>query len=352
MQRNVPIFDGAKWAGQFFSIHDALQDRPPTEYLVENILPAASLTIVYGAPGTFKTNLVMDLVMCCALERPWLSSDTFDGFITRPVSTLWVDQDTGPDLLHERFAASARGLWDHPDDAAKITLQYASHLDPPFNGSEDAPVHEIIKRAEAMGARIIVFDNLGTISGGLQENSSDMQLVTNRLRLIAVKTKAAVITIHHSAKNTENGVRSSRGHGSIDAAVDNAFYIEAAENALTLYQTKARRHKLPPFAALFEFEHRPGTKDFQTMKFIGVEPDLPPSYLKAKTFLLTHLANAKETTQSELIDALVGTKLAKHKARAILQTFEQAGFLKVQQGAHYRKLYSLGNVDAKISLLG
>ena len=37
-----------------FTLDDAYQDRAPVEYIVEGLIPAASVSTVYGSPGTLK----------------------------------------------------------------------------------------------------------------------------------------------------------------------------------------------------------------------------------------------------------------------------------------------------------
>jgi hypothetical protein len=346
------VFDGTKWNTQFYDANDALKERPPTEYIIQDILPAASLSIFYGAPGSGKTNIVMDLCACCALGKRWLTSDTFDGFETKRVPVLWVDVDCGANLLHERWGAVLRGHGKNEIQRRAVKLQYASFLDPAFVANNDASVNEIIARANKIGARIIVFDNLGNISGGMDENTSQMIQVVAHLRYIAERTNSAVVVIHHVAKNSDTPRRSSRGHGSIDASADNAFYVESDDETLLIQQTKARRHKLPLFGAIFDYTHRDKTSDLYSFYFSGVEPELPKHIDSARRVLLEYLQKHKRANQSALVEILMKNKLSKHKALGILLLFTKCNLLKVLSGqAHNQKLYEIGNREARISLL-
>lgn len=65
-------------AGELFrnwklrSLADAYRPRPPLYYLVDGLLPAPSLSIVYGGPGSLKSMLLADLCVCVASGQPWL----------------------------------------------------------------------------------------------------------------------------------------------------------------------------------------------------------------------------------------------------------------------------------------
>jgi RecA-family ATPase len=75
-----------------------------------------------------------------------------------------------------------------------------------------------------------VIDNLGTASGGADENSAQMIGVMAGLRQIAEEGELAVLVIHHKSKG--DGVRaddSLRGHSSIESAVDLALVVEREE---------------------------------------------------------------------------------------------------------------------------
>lgn len=346
------VFDGSKWDNQFHTTKDALEERPPTEYVIEDVLPRASFNIFYGAPGSYKTNLVMDMCICSTFGSKWLQGDGFNGFASRKSCILWIDADCGIGLLHERFGAVLRGHGKNKIHQLSAQLNYSSFLDPPFAANDDAAVSEVIKRAKLLEASIIVFDNLGNISGGMDENSSQMIAVVARLRFIAEKTQAAVIAIHHVAKNSDVERKSSRGHGSIDASADNAFYIQAEDNIVTIKQTKARRHRLPEFGALFEYEQKGQSKDLKMMKFTGVEPALPPYYTKAQQIISTYFKKNKTANQITLIKLLGDNKISLHRARTVIHTFTRCNLLRIKSGlAHNQMLYEIGDANAKVSLL-
>src|SRR3972149_12168612 len=102
----MPKFDASQWDSQILTAKDALEKIPVTNYVVKPLLVLPSLNLFYGIPGSLKTNVLMDLAVCLSLGRQWLkSSEGFEGFKVEHLPVLWVDYDSGHDILHERFSA-------------------------------------------------------------------------------------------------------------------------------------------------------------------------------------------------------------------------------------------------------
>lgn len=347
------LFDGSKWDSQFFTAKDALTPRPPTCYLIDGLIPIPSLSIFYGLPASYKTNLVIDGLVCVSLGATWLAGEDFRGFGTLKKPILWIDADSGIDILHERFAASLRSHGKTQSQQVAAPIHYASFLDPAFCVTDDASVTELIRRAKLLDSGAIVFDNLGTISGGVDENSPLMIPLMSRLRQIASRARVAVILIHHIVKHEQKNHRSTpRGHGSIEAALDFAFHVSADDNLVTIENTKSRRARQPTFSALFEYEHKPNTQDLLKMNFLGMKPELPAEYVTARRALLTFFEKNNQANQGELVSVIKSKKIGDNKARAILHTLTRSNFLALKSGqARNQNIYKLGNKDAEIILV-
>lgn len=309
----------------------------------------------YGLPGSGKTNLMIDGFVCASLGTCWLAGDDFDGFQTKRSPVLWIDADSGEDILHERFKASLRSHGKNVLQRDSAVLHYCSFLDPPFCTGSEGAVNEIIRRALDWKVGLIGFDNLGTVSGAADENSSQMEEVMNRLRFIAVKTRSAVVVIHHTTKqagNADSKIRiTPRGHSSIEAAIDNAFWVDMKDGLVTIRQTKCRRAPIPAFGALFEFTHRNGTHDLEIMQFIGIEPELPKDYLKAKQVIIDYMRVNGCGNQSQLIALLAKCTIGKDRAIVILRALMLCNFLKVKSGPHNAHVYMIGDAKAKIQAI-
>jgi hypothetical protein len=260
------------------SLADAYQPRPPTVELVQGIFPLPSLALVYGAPGTMKSLLLLELEICVAAGpqvRGWLCPlDRSQGLprMIQQASTLWVDFDNGPRRMHERAAAIGRA-YDLPPD---IPFHYVSMPNPWLDASKPLGLDPLRAAIEQFEAKMVVIDNLLLIKGGVEENSADMGIVMAHLRQLTEEYSCLVVPIHHQRK--DQGGRSGdrlRGHSSIEAAIDLALIVEREEGSdtITIRSTKTRDVDVAPFAAMLTYEHKPGTTELHTARFFGMPQD-------------------------------------------------------------------------------
>ena len=210
-----------------FSLADAYLPREPTVELVQGLLPLPSLAIVYGAPGTLKSFLLLDLVMCVAAGqkvRGWLcplgSSQGMPRMIQQ-ASTLWVDFDNGPRRMHERAAAIGRA-YDLPAD---IPFHYVSMPNPWLDASKPLGLDPLRSAIEQFEAKMIVIDNLLLVKGKLEENSADMGIVMAHLRQLTEEYSCVVVPIHHQRKD----------QGGAPGVIAGKFTVSVFENSSLLH---------------------------------------------------------------------------------------------------------------------
>ena len=242
---------------QASTLADAYRPRPALEYAVSGLLPLPSLSVVYGAPGTLKTMLVMDLMVCVVGGKLWLppapwAESPCAPFQTRTSPAVWIDFDNGRRRTDERFEALARQR-NLPSSAP---LAYYSMPSPWLDATDPAEINALAIRVRDRQARLVVIDNLGAVSGKADENSADMAAVLGGFRRLAEDTGAAVILIHHQRKSNGYTGRSGdalRGHSSIEAAIDLALLVERDGQAdlLTVKPTKVRGSPVAAFAAVW-----------------------------------------------------------------------------------------------------
>lgn len=254
---NKLTYPKPKW--EWSSLKESYKQKPPLSYLVQDIFILPSLNILYGEPGSLKTMLMMDLAICVAGGKEWLSGlpeQNISGYSCQQNSVLWIDLDNGKDLIERRFKAIGHGhgiLEDSP-------INYVSF--PPFALNDSDSVQELLNAIRYFEAKLIVFDNLGTISGGTDENSSQMISVMGKLRKMAEQTNSAVVVIHHTSK-----AGSLRGHTSINAAVDFALLTKRNGDTVSMESTKTRHASIDPFLA--NWSYTPDGKELVKARFYG-----------------------------------------------------------------------------------
>lgn len=262
--------DTTQW--QLRTLANAYEKREPTQYVVEKYLTAGSLNILYGPPAAMKSMLLADLCACVVGGSEWLpgSQGGGKGIKTNQGPVFWVDMDNGTRRTDERIEAVARAH-NLPDDAP---FNYVSMPMPPLNVADLDMMIYLKTIIRTLGARLTIIDNLGLITGEIEENSAAMAMVMGYLRQIAEGTNTSMVVIHHQRKGGANGGRAGdalRGHSSIEAAVDLALHVmrEPGKGEVSIRSTKTRGVDVPPVMALFNYEHTTGTDDLSRAWFSG-----------------------------------------------------------------------------------
>lgn len=346
-------------AGELFrswklrTLEDAYQKRPPLYYLVDGLLPAPSLSIVYGGPGSLKSMLLADLCACVAAGERWLPP--MPGIVTtapvlsvKQAPVLWIDFDNGIRRTDERMEAFGRARNLPPT----TPLNYVSMPRPWLNAAQLPMISDLAKLIRRIGARLVVIDNLGLVTGDKEENSAEMAQVMGNLRWLCEETEAAVILVHHQRKSNSTtaskGIRKGetlRGHSSIEAALDLALLIERkeGEDKVAIIPTKVRGYRqFDILGALFSYQHREGTTDLASARFWAEEALSPEEreitsiQARVKAILRTEGTMGQGDLVNEVRDALAalpgGRAPGVNKVRGIIKQMADDGILYTQKG--------------------
>jgi hypothetical protein len=264
---------GALSDWKFHTLTDAYAERSPAQHLVSGLIVLPSLVILFGAPGTLKSLFLAYFAVCVAAGFPFLPPLPGREGVARAVhqsAVIWLDFDNGTRRTLERFKAIGRAL----NASANLRLHILSMGYPWLNAGDEGLITELIELALARDAKLIVIDNLGVISGGADENSTDMVPIMSNLRRLAEHTGAAVIVVHHQRKS--NGFvgragETMRGNTAIEAAIDLGLLVEREphSNLITIRSTKSRDTDVLPFGAEFTFESEEDSEELARATFFG-----------------------------------------------------------------------------------
>lgn len=332
---------------KLYTLKDAYAERPPTQYIGIYKLP--SLNIIYSSPGLLKTMLMIDFCGCAVAGVDWLPAAPWQPgaepikMIQSPV--LWLDFDNGDDEMLSRIEAVGR-THKLPEDAP---FYYYIMPQPWLNANNIEHVQQVADRANSLEVKLIVIDNLGSVSGGIDENSSQMIQVMGNLRQLSQLTGAAVVVIHHQRKG--NGIKGGRagdalrGHSSIEAALNLALHIDRAEGSdtINIKSTKTRGTDVLPFGAVFTFTHKPGTeKDLETFRFFGLKGTDNSSTAAIQREILSALKDQK-LNQSALVKAVKdnGIEAGRDRIIEMINRMESNKQIISADGSRNAKIYSL-----------
>lgn len=215
---------------------------PTPKWLIEGLFEVNSLVMLAGPPASYKSFLVLDWALSMASGRDW------HGKPTAPARVLYVLGE-GKSSLLKRMQAWIHYHQIDRTGIAKIEDNFKVAFDVPQMASK-ASVDNLLAGLEAEGysPNVIVIDTFARSFVGLDENSQKDTGVwvesADRLRQLGY----TVIFLHHTAKNTEFGMK-YRGSTAIMGAMDTAFTLQkdgSSPNRSILSCTKQKDHDEGP----------------------------------------------------------------------------------------------------------
>ncbi|MCP5186557.1 MAG: AAA family ATPase [Pseudomonadales bacterium] len=213
-KRAVEIDDSGKEVAQprfrLLSPRD-LYDQPPMEWLIKDLLPAQGLAAIYGAPGSGKTFLALDMAIAVSEGR--------STWFNRPIqqrSAIYLALE-GATGIAKRIRA-----WEiHNQSPVENLRLVLDAFNLKYRPDVDALLDVI---QQEVGDECVVFiDTLNQASPGSDENSSvDMGLLLAAAKAIHKALNGLVVLVHHSGKNPSSGLR---GHSSMNGAMDTVILV-------------------------------------------------------------------------------------------------------------------------------
>lgn len=327
------------------TLADAYKEREPTRYIVDKFFHTHSLNIVYGSPGSMKSMMLADMCAHVVHGSDWLPG--LDGGHGVPVDqspVFWLDMDNGLRRTDERFAAIGR-FYDLPETAP---LHYISMPSPPLVAHDIDSMSLLRDSIFACGAKLVIVDNLGLITGEVEENSAMMAVIMGNLRQLAERTGIALVMIHHQRKGGAQNSRAGdalRGHSSIEASIDLALHIVRDGNSqdVTIRSTKTRGVDVPTVVARFYYEHIPGTNDLKVANFNGLPVVRGDNIIQEA--IVDVLSTNGGMTKGRLVDAVHERLLGEQGMNKIRNWIDEmvgvTGELEMETGKYNAKIISL-----------
>ena len=199
---------------------------PPREWLVPGLIPCDALACLFGAPGTGKTFVALDLALsiACGL-REW-QGQTLPVWPDGAPGVVYVAGE-GIHGIRDRVKAwqALKGFGDA--QLQRAPLSFVQH---PVNLTKEAAASDFAEavvqhQAATRPAKLVVFDTLARCAVGADENSSqEMGVVVahaDKIRRV-LGAGCSVLLVHHSGKSAPT---SMRGSSAVNGAVDTALAL-------------------------------------------------------------------------------------------------------------------------------
>jgi hypothetical protein len=184
-----------------------LDNLPEPCWLIEGILPANALGVLYGASGVGKTFVAFSMALSIAAGHPWCGKPTKLG------SVLYVAAEG---LFGLRLRVQAY------QGRHGIAAENIRYLGDAFDLRQAADIKKLISTLEAANFRpdLIVLDTLARLIPGADENSAqDIGKAICAIDELKHKFSATVLVVHHTGKDGGPERGSSALRGAADAMI-------------------------------------------------------------------------------------------------------------------------------------
>lgn len=203
--------------------------RPPPAWLLRGILPERGMGVVYGAPGSGKTFLVLDVVCAIARGVPWGGRRVHQG------RAVYVGLEGH---VGTRVAAYVRGHGLDAADLANVSVIERQIVDV-LKAADVVALARDIRAALPEPPALVVLDTLNrSMPGGDENNSEDMGRAIFAANYLGNELGCLVLFVHHSGKSEGAG---ARGHSSLLGAADAELaVVRDEEGNRTVETTKVK----------------------------------------------------------------------------------------------------------------
>jgi archaellum biogenesis ATPase FlaH len=182
----------------------------PMEWIIKNVLPHGELGMVFGASGSGKSFLLIDMAAAIARGTPWRDKTVRKGRVCYIVAegAAGFRKRIDAYCLHNEIAVNELDMYVIADAP---NLNQKDHVKALTEGIKSAG-HFVL----------VILDTLAAVTAGADENSAqDMGIILDRARSIGRDTGAMTLLVHHAGKQADRGARGSTAlKGRVDVEIE------------------------------------------------------------------------------------------------------------------------------------
>lgn len=241
-------------SGEHYKIGDFLKAKFNTDWVVDRIVPANSISFIAGIGGTGKSWLLIDLALSLASGKTWL-----DKFKLKKQHVLYIDQERPKGETQKRFGKLIGGKGLTPDEISDtLDIRIGSTIRLNLTNSYEAFDRYLTK----MKPSVILIDSFVTFHTSAENSRTDMQVVFERMKELREKHNLAFIVLEHEGKAVLDPEKAKEAPNAGDM-MGTSGKNQAAESVLTVrtksetvsavYHTKSNcGPKIEPFRFMIE----------------------------------------------------------------------------------------------------
>ncbi len=202
---------------RFFIAADlASKPVPPRDWLVPDLIPAGTVTLLAGDGGTGKSLIALQLAVACALGKPWLGRGVASG------RALFISAEDDEEELHRRLSDVVQAEDMDLADLDQLTLRSLA--------GEDALLAALDVRTGILRASdlhreldafltelrpvVLVLDTLADLFPGNENDRAQVGQFVSLLIGLAIRHQCAVVLLSHpSLSGMQSGAGTSGSTG-------------------------------------------------------------------------------------------------------------------------------------------
>jgi len=219
----------------FVSVGDLLTQPDKDNWLIKNYLELDSTTLLYGASGSGKSFVAVDMACSIATGTSWQGHDTEEG-------AVFYIAGEGHSGFKKRFRA-----WQQENN---VTLQGKPlFLSQTTVGlPDDEGLKKLIHEIDLLVAetehkpKLIILDTLARCLIGDENFAKDIGGFIQALDTLRLKYGCCVLTVHHTGHTEANR---ARGSSALKAAMDTELSLKDIKGTIELSVTKQKNHEAP-----------------------------------------------------------------------------------------------------------
>lgn len=299
-----------------------------TEWLVKDFIPARNITLIFGAPGSFKSTYLIYILKRGAGEN----------------RVLILDYENPPDVLKQRNEDLKLDLLD---SNFKIWERFGPEP-PPRPG--DARLEQIVKKVvnETGRGPVLLFDSWASLlnSGQGGESTGQIAPIYNHLRRLC-DLGATVIILDHTRKYLNNIIYGGEDKQA-KADVFHTFLLheDSARPGEPIVEVESwlKRHA-PKGTTKFAFRVRSKKDEDGTWHVLGFEPaeNAQIEKLEEQHEIMRELIEKNPGSSQKKLVKLAHPLLSQNKARDVLKSGVKKRYWAYSKSGHGKYIYKVSD---------
>jgi hypothetical protein len=203
----------------------AIETLPRPDFLIDGLLVASGLSVLFGPPGAGKSFLALDWSLCIGTGFRWMARPVIRG----PVVYVAAEGSAG-------LGARVRAWKEHRGYAGNPDVHFLAAPAQLLEPSETEALLGDLRRLSSPPAALVLDTVARCMAGGDENSTEDMGRFVASVDRIRRETGAAAILLHHTNKAGEL----ERGSTALRGAADGMLALKAEDGTLTLTCEKAK----------------------------------------------------------------------------------------------------------------